>query len=44
MVNLTGRGDSDAQLIDEASGGHIWAERYDGDMADIFESQDNIRE
>ncbi len=32
------------QLIDAASGGHIWAERYDGDMADIFEFQDNIRE
>jgi TolB-like protein len=33
-----------AQLIDAASGGHIWAERYDGDVADIFEFQDNIRE
>ncbi len=33
-----------AQLIDAASGGHVWAERYDGDMADIFEFQDNIRE
>ncbi len=33
-----------AQLIDAASGGHIWAERYDGDMAEIFEFQDNIRE
>ena len=33
-----------AQLIDAASGGHVWAERYDGDMEDIFEFQDNIRE
>ena len=33
-----------AQLIDATSGGHIWAERYDGDMEDIFEFQDNIRE
>ncbi len=33
-----------AQLIDAASGGHVWAERYDGDMADIFEFQDSIRE
>jgi adenylate cyclase len=33
-----------AQLIGAVSGGHIWAERYDGDMADIFEFQDNIRE
>ncbi len=33
-----------AQLVDAASGGHIWAQRYDGDMADIFEFQDSIRE
>jgi adenylate cyclase len=33
-----------AQLIDAASGGHIWAERYDGDMENIFEFQDDIRE
>jgi len=33
-----------AQLIDAASGGHLWAERYDGDMENIFEFQDNIRE
>ena len=31
-----------AQLIDAASGGHIWAERYDGDLEDIFSLQDNI--
>jgi TolB-like protein/Tfp pilus assembly protein PilF len=33
-----------AQLIDAASDGHIWAERYDGDMEDIFQFQDDIRE
>ena len=33
-----------AQLIDGADGRHIWAERYDGNMAEIFEFQDNIRE
>ncbi len=33
-----------AQLIDAASGGHVWAERYDGDMEDIFQFQDDIRE
>jgi adenylate cyclase len=33
-----------AQLIDAATGGHLWAARYDGDMEDIFEFQDNIRE
>ncbi|NKB49709.1 MAG: tetratricopeptide repeat protein [Alphaproteobacteria bacterium] len=32
------------QLIDAASGGHVWAERYDGDMEDIFQFQDDIRE
>jgi TolB-like protein/class 3 adenylate cyclase/Flp pilus assembly protein TadD len=29
-----------AQLIDATSGGHIWAERYDGDVTDIFAVQD----
>jgi adenylate cyclase len=33
-----------AQLIDATSGGHIWAQRYDGDLENIFEFQDNIRE
>jgi adenylate cyclase len=33
-----------AQLIDAATGGHLWAARYDGDMENIFEFQDNIRE
>jgi adenylate cyclase len=33
-----------AQLIDAAIDGHIWAERYDGDMENIFEFQDDIRE
>ena len=33
-----------AQLIDAATGGHIWAQRFDGDMEDIFEFQDAIRE
>ena len=31
-----------AQLIDAASGGHLWADRYDGDMDDIFSLQDEI--
>jgi adenylate cyclase len=33
-----------AQLIDGADGRHIWAERYDGDLAEIFDFQDDIRE
>ena len=31
-----------AQLIDGATGGHVWAERYDGDLSDIFALQDEI--
>lgn len=31
-----------AQLIDGASGGHLWAERYDRNLIDIFELQDEI--
>ncbi len=31
-----------AQLIDAASGHHLWAERYDRDMDDIFAVQDEI--
>jgi adenylate cyclase len=31
-----------AQLIDTATGSHIWAERYDRDLKDIFEVQDEI--
>ena len=31
-----------AQLIDGSSGGHLWAERYDGNLADIFALQDEV--
>ena len=31
-----------AQLIDGANGHHIWAERYDRELDDIFEVQDEI--
>jgi len=31
-----------AQLIDATTGGHLWAERYDGTMEKIFELQDTI--
>jgi len=30
------------QLIEAASGRHIWAGRFDGDMADIFDLQDQL--
>jgi adenylate cyclase len=32
------------QLIDTATGRHIWADRYDGQMADVFDLQDRIAE
>ncbi|HEY4070181.1 MAG TPA: TIR domain-containing protein [Sphingomicrobium sp.] len=31
-----------AQLIDGRTGGHVWAERYDRDLTDIFAIQDEI--
>jgi len=31
-----------AQLIDTKSGGHLWADRYDRDLTDIFEVQDDV--
>jgi adenylate cyclase len=31
-----------AQLIDATTGGHLWAERYDGQMVEIFSLQDKI--
>jgi adenylate cyclase len=30
-VRITG------QLIDAATGAHLWADRFDGDLADVFE-------
>ncbi len=31
-----------AQLIDAKTGGHVWADRYDRDLTDIFAIQDEI--
>jgi TolB-like protein len=31
-----------AQLINVADGYHLWSERYDRELKDIFEVQDNI--
>jgi adenylate cyclase len=31
-----------AQLIDAATGGHVWADRYDRDLTDIFAVQDEV--
>ncbi len=30
------------QLIDATTGGHLWAERYDGSLADVFALQDKV--
>ena len=37
-VRITG------QLIDTATGAHIWADRFDGGLDDIFELQDQVAE
>lgn len=37
-VRITG------QLIDAGTGGHLWAERYEGALDDVFELQDRITE
>ena len=33
-----------AQLIDSTNGQHLWAERYDGSMRDVFSLQDKINQ
>jgi TolB-like protein len=31
-----------AQLIDATNGAHLWADRFDGSLEDLFELQDNV--
>tara|TARA_Y100000588_G_C13722775_1_gene698058 strand:+ start:172 stop:561 length:390 start_codon:yes stop_codon:yes gene_type:complete len=31
-----------AQLIDGQDGGHVWAERYDGGLDDVFDLQEQV--
>jgi tetratricopeptide (TPR) repeat protein len=31
-----------AQLIDSLNGGHVWADRFEGDLDDVFDLQDRI--
>lgn len=31
-----------AQLLDATSGGHLWADRYDGTLGDVFGLQDSV--
>jgi adenylate cyclase len=33
-----------AQLIDATNGRHVWADRYNGELADIFDLQDRVTE
>ncbi|SEE71216.1 adenylate cyclase [Rhizobiales bacterium GAS191] len=35
-VRITG------QLVEAASGNHIWADRFDGELADVFDLQDRV--
>ncbi len=35
-VRITG------QLIDTSTGSHLWADRFDGELADVFELQDQV--
>jgi len=37
-----GRVRINAQMIDGSSGGHVWADRYDRDIEDIFTVQDEV--
>jgi adenylate cyclase len=32
------------QLVEAATGSHLWAERYDGDLNDVFDLQDRVTE
>lgn len=32
-----------AQLIDASTGSHVWAERYDRELKDLFDLQDDVR-
>ncbi len=33
-----------AQLVDGVTGGHLWAERFDGAMSNIFQLQDDVNQ
>jgi TolB-like protein/rhodanese-related sulfurtransferase len=33
-----------AQLIDASTGGHLWGQRYDGTLDDVFDLQDQVTE
>ncbi|WP_262298208.1 adenylate/guanylate cyclase domain-containing protein [Microvirga sesbaniae] len=33
-----------AQLIDTTAGSHVWSDRYDGEVSDIFDLQDRVTE
>jgi TolB-like protein/Tfp pilus assembly protein PilF len=32
------------QLLDTATGGHLWADRFDGSLGDVFDLQDQVTE
>jgi adenylate cyclase len=39
---VAGRVRINAQMIDGTTGGHLWAERYDRDLEDVFAVQDEV--
>jgi adenylate cyclase len=39
---IVGRVRITAQLIDAGTGHHVWADRYDGELAEVFDLQDRI--
>src|SRR5258705_3335884 len=38
------RGRITGQLVDTATGAHLWAERFDGGLGDVFDLQDQVTE
>ncbi len=42
QVGLPAQAKPAAQLIDATTGGHLWAERFDRDLTDIFAVQDDV--
>ena len=42
VQNADGRMRSNAQLVDAESGGHLWAERFDKQRADLLDMQDEV--
>jgi adenylate cyclase len=42
LTLIPGRVRITAQLIDATNGAHLWADRFDGALEDVFELQDRV--